>query len=113
MVLASVHGMTQTDLDYLLNSKANTIGAMLLHLAARDAYYHIHTFEGKPWGSWDDKVKDKWDTAMELGDPGRKAIKGNNLDYYLSILKGTREKTLAEFRKRDDNWLTSVDTRWP
>jgi len=49
---------------------------------------------------------------MELGDPARKAIKGNNLDYYLDILNKTREATLAEFRKRDDAWLLAVDKTW-
>ena len=44
-----------------------------------------------------------------LGDPARKAIKGNSLDYYLNILHETREKTLAELKKRDDKWLTIID----
>jgi len=35
-----------------------------------------------------------------------------NLDYYLNILNETREQTLAEFRKRDDNWLMTVDKDW-
>ncbi len=113
VVLMSVRGMTQTELDYLQDNKANTIGALLLHLAATDTYYRLHTFEGKAWGSWDDGVKQKWDVAMNLGEPARKAIKGHNLDYYLNILKETREKTLSEFRKRDDNWLLSVDKAWP
>jgi hypothetical protein len=113
VVLGSVQGMTQAQLDYLFDNKANTIGALLLHLAATDTYYHIHTFEGKPWDSWNANVKQKWDVAMNLGEPARKAIKGHNLDYYLAILKETREKTLLEFRKRDDNWLMSVDKQWP
>jgi hypothetical protein len=113
VVLSSVKGMTQADLDHLQDDKANRIGALLLHLAATDTYYHLHTFDGKPWGSWDDKVKQKWDTAMNLGEPARNAIKGNGLDYYLGILQETREKTLQEFRKRDDNWLMSVDNQWP
>ena len=41
---------------------------------------------------------------------GRKAIKGHDLDYYLNILHETREHSLAEFRKRDDQWLLSTDT---
>jgi hypothetical protein len=113
VLLSSVHGMTQPQLDYLLDNKANTVGALLLHLAATDTYYHIHTFEDKPWGSWDASVKQKWDLPMNLGEPARQSIKGHDLSYYLAILKETREKTLAEFRKRDDNWLMSVDKQWP
>lgn len=50
---------------------------------------------------------------MDLGEPARKAIKGHDLDYCLKILEDSREKSLAEFRKRDDAWLMSVDKPWP
>lgn len=112
-ILRSVKGLAQKDLDHLLDDKANTIGALLLHLAATETYYQMNTFEGKDWGSWPDSVKQKWDAAMDLGDPGRKAIKGNDLEYYVRILDETRAKSLGEFRKRDDAWLMSVDKGWP
>jgi hypothetical protein len=50
---------------------------------------------------------------MSLGDAGRKTIKGNNLNYYLNILKETRNKTIQGFKKRDDKWLMTVDNEWP
>jgi uncharacterized damage-inducible protein DinB len=109
-VLRSVDGLAQADLDYLFDAKANTIGALLLHLAATETYYGMNTFENKPWGSWSEDIKKKWDPAMNLGDAGRKQIKGHNLDYYLDILKETREHSLAEFKKRDDAWLLHGDT---
>jgi len=109
VVLYSVKGMAQKDLDYLFDPHANTIGALLLHLAATETYYQMHTFGGMKWDSWPDNVKQKWDIPMNLGEPARKAIKGNSLDYYLDTLKQTREKTLAEFRKRDDSFLMTVD----
>lgn len=113
VVARSVKNMTVTELDYLHDAKSNTIGAMLLHLAATETYYQLHTFEGKKWGSWDDKIKKQWDIPMSLGDAGRNTIKGNNLDYYLNILKETRNKTIEEFKKRDDTWLMAVDKAWP
>ena len=113
VVLRSVDGMSQRDLDYLFDSNANTIGALLLHLAATETYYQMNTFEGKAWDSWPETVKQKWDTPMGLGEPARKAIKGNNLDHYLNILGDTREHSLAEFKKRDDSWLLSADKGWP
>jgi hypothetical protein len=106
----NVKGMSQQDLDFLLDAKANTIGALLLHLAATETYYGMNTFDGMKWGSWSDDIKKKWDIPMNLGEPARKAIKGNSLDYYLNMLHETREKNLAEFRKRDDKWLTAVET---
>jgi len=105
----NVKGMSQGDLDYLLDAKANTIGALLAHLVATETYYGMNTFGGVKWDSWSDEVKKKWDVPMNLGEPARKAIKGNSLDYYLNLLHESREKNLAEFKKRDDKWLTTVD----
>jgi hypothetical protein len=107
----NVQGLTQADLDFLLDAKANTIGALLLHLAATETYYQLNTFGGMQWDSWPDEVKKKWDVPMNLGEPARKAIKGNSLDYYLDALYQAREKSLAEFRKRDDKWLATVVTQ--
>jgi uncharacterized damage-inducible protein DinB len=107
-VIDNVKGLSQQDLDFLLDAKANTIGALLLHLAATETYYQMNTFGEMKWGSWSDEVKKKWDIPMNLGEPARKTIKGNSLDYYLDALHQTREKSLAEFRKRDDKWLATV-----
>jgi hypothetical protein len=105
----NVKGMTQADLDFLLDAKANTIGAMLNHLAATDHYYALNSFDNMKWDSWSDAEKKKWDIPMNLGEPARKAIKGNSLDYYLNLLHETREHTLAELKKRDDKWLMEID----
>ena len=109
-VLHNTKGMSVADLDFLIDGKANTIGALMLHLAATDAYYHLNSFQGIAWGKFPDAAKQKWDVPMNLGEPARKAIKGNNLDYYVNALNETRKKTLAELKKRDDKWLTAVDT---
>lgn len=109
-VLHNVKGMSLADLDWLIDNKANTIGALLNHLAATDAFYHANVFGGFAWEKMPDDVKKKWDVAMNLGEPARKAIKGNSLDYYLNLLHETREKTLAELKKRDDKWLAVMDT---
>ena len=113
VVLRSVEGMKKADLDFLLDSKANTIGAMLMHLAATETYYGMHTFDGVAWGSFPDAAKKKWDIPMELGEPARKAIKGNELAYYLDALAASRAHTLAELKKRDDKWLLAADKSWP
>lgn len=107
-VVHNVKGMSQQDLDFLLDAKANTIGALLLHLAATETYYQLNTFGGIGWGAVPDDMKKKWDVQMNLGEPARLAIKGNSLDYYLDALHQAREKSLAEFRKRDDKWLATV-----
>src|SRR5437762_7556136 len=42
-VLSSVKGMSQQDLDFLLDAKANRIGALLMHLAAVESIYQLNT----------------------------------------------------------------------
>lgn len=111
-MLNSVKGMSQKDLDYLFDQNSNTIGSLLLHLAATDRIYQINTFEGNDLKELPAAYKEKFGAAMELGDAARKTVKGHDLDYYLNILRETREQTFAEFRKRDDNWLMSVDKSW-
>ncbi len=111
-VLRSVKGMSQQDLDFLLDSKANRIGALLNHLAAVETFFQLSTFEGLAPKNLPKDFKEKWGVPQELGDPAREAIKGHSLDFYLNLLNETREKTLAEFRKRDDKWLMAVDKDW-
>ena len=111
-VFRSVKGMSQKDLDFLLDDKANRIGAMLLHLVAVEKFYQLNTFDGLAPDKMPESWKDKWGMPMELGEPARKGITGNNLDYYLNALSETRQKTLDEFRKRDDAWLAAVDKSW-
>jgi hypothetical protein len=112
-VLTATKKLTQTDLDYLFDKDANTIGALMLHLAATETYYQMNTFDGAKWDSWSDDIKKKWDPAMNLGDAGRATIKGHDRDYYVNILHEIREKTLAEFRKKDDAWFLAADKSWP
>ena len=112
-ILRATEKLTQADLDYLFDKDANTIGALMLHLAATETYYQLHTFDGMKWDSWSEDIKKKWDPAMNLGDAGRATIKGHDRDYYVNILHEVREKTLAEFRKKDDAWFLAADKSWP
>ena len=113
-VLQSVSGLTQVQLDFLLDGRANRIGALLHHLAATEKLYQLCTFDNlSAQAVYQSPAFKDWLIPMELDEPARQAIKGHNLDYYLNLLKENREKTLAEFRKRDDRWLLAVDKSWP
>ncbi len=109
-LLGFVKGLSQKDLDFLIDPNANSIGALLLHLSATETYYGMNTFQNMKWDSWSDDIKKKWDPAMNLGDAGRKEIKGHDLNFYLDALHESREHNLAEFKKRDDKWLLGTDT---
>lgn len=111
-ILSSVRDLNVAQLDYLHDPKANTIGALLLHLAGIERGYQLHTFDGVKWGDWNSENTKRWGAAMALGEEARKSIKGNALAYYLDALNEVREHTLAELRKRDDAWLMKVDQDW-
>src|SRR5438477_5862029 len=109
-ILEPVEGLTVAQLDYLHDEKANSIGALLLHLAAMERLYQINTFEGKKWGDVDNQTEKQWGAPARLGKEARKSIKGHEISFYLDKLKVGRERTLAELRNRDDAWLMQVDS---
>ena len=111
-ILQPVQGLTVTQLDYLHDSKANSIGALLLHLAAVEREYQLNTFEGIKWDDWDKLTVKEWGVPAGLGEAARQTIRGHELAYYLDRLREVREHTLAELRKRDDTWLMQIDNHW-
>jgi uncharacterized damage-inducible protein DinB len=97
-------------LDYLHDKDANSIGALILHLGATDKFYQINTFEGRQ--EFNAEEMKEWGDAMNLGDAGRKNIKGHEVQYYIDKITAVRTKTLAELKKKDDEWLLAVDPIW-
>jgi uncharacterized damage-inducible protein DinB len=109
-IINQVKSMTQSELDYLHDAQSNTIGSLIMHLGATEKFYQINTFEGRQ--DFNEEEKKIWGAAMSLGDEGRAQIKGKNVDYYLDLIKEVREKTLAELKKKDDQWLLAIDPEW-
>ncbi|MGC3947475.1 MAG: DinB family protein [Chryseolinea sp.] len=105
-----VDKLTMKELDYLHDARANTIGALLMHLGAVDKFYQINTFEGRQ--ELNDAEKKIWGAGLELGDQGRNEIKGHDLQYYLDAIGEVRQKTLEELKKKDDKWLAAIDPEW-
>lgn len=109
-IIRSVKDMSIAELDYLHDAHANTIGALIMHLGATDKFYQINTFEGRE--EFNEEEKKEWGAAMSLGDEGRKEIKGHEVQYYLDKISAVRAKTLAELKKKDDQWLLAIDPAW-
>lgn len=100
--LKAVAGSSVDELDYLHDPESNSIGALLLHIAAAEAGYQAATFEARELNV---EERQQWGAALELGDKARNEIRGNDLAYYLDRLEQVRTKTLAELARRDDRWL--------
>lgn len=101
--------LTVEQLDYLFDQESNTIGSLMLHLAATEVLYQDVTFHNLK--DFSDANKSKWTVAMELGEAARKQIKGNPLSYYKDAFADVRATTKAEMKKRDDAWLLAGETK--
>lgn len=101
----TVGGMTQAELDYQMDDKSNSIGALLMHLAATEIYFQEATFGD---GNLSQKELEALRVAMELGDEGRQKLKGHDAAYYLDLYKKARKKTMQLMKEKDDTWLAEI-----
>lgn len=106
ITLASVQGLNQRQLDSLLDANSNTIGALLLHIAAIEYAYFVNTFEEREL-SVDEQIQ--WGAAIRLGEEAREKIRGNDLSFYNQKLNDVRNNTLKRFKDVDDEWLHTID----
>lgn len=100
-LLEAVDGLTRAELDFLLDDRANSIGALLEHVASVEESFQEYTF-GEAYES---RTSDRRMIAGRLGDEARATIRGNDLAHYADRLAAVRAFTLAELAKRDDDWL--------
>ena len=100
--LSAVEGLTKKELDYLNDTDGNSIGSLLLHIAAAEVGYQTSTFYNR---QMTEEEKNQWGAVLALGEKTRQEIKGHELDYYIHQLKQVRTKTLADLACRDDLWL--------
>lgn len=106
VVVRDAKEISQEQLDFLLDENSNTIGALLMHLAATERYYQINTFTGIPKNELGFDVDEEvWSAASNLGAAGREVFKDKPLSFYLDKLKEVREFSKKELKNRDDSWL--------
>ncbi len=98
----NVAGLDQAGADFLLDENANSPGAIIYHLAATETYYQAYTFEGRGFNA---EEKEKWETALSLGEKARKEFKGKPIKYYLDLYDEVREKTKELLKTKDDKWF--------
>jgi uncharacterized damage-inducible protein DinB len=108
-VIQATKNLTVEQLDRLHDKESNSIGALMMHVAATEVVYQDITFNNL--NGFSKENKDKWNVAMELGPDAQIKIKGNNLEYYVEAINSARATTKAEMKKRDDKWLLSGETK--
>jgi hypothetical protein len=108
-VVRATKDLATEQLDYLHDKDSNTIGSLMMHVAATEVVYQDLTFNNL--SDFSKENKEKWGVAMTLESEAREKIKGNKLEYYLDAMRQVRTKTKEEMKKRDDNWLLSGETK--
>lgn len=106
----SYHSSLSTEqLDFIFDEDANSIGSLMLHLAATEVIYQDLTFHGLD--DFSPENAKKWGTAMNLGEKARKEIKGNPLSFYKNAYAEVRAETKKQLKKREDDWLLGGETK--
>jgi uncharacterized damage-inducible protein DinB len=107
MTLTAVTNLGVEELDYVHDAQSNSIGALLLHIAAAEVGYQAATLLSRELTA---QEKEEWNAALALGDLAKQEIRGRELEYYLDRLERVRATTLEELGRRDDEWLQQEST---
>lgn len=113
-ITEDIRDLNQKETDYLFDDKANSIGAIIMHLAATEAYCQVETLEDR---TWTDEEIEFWVISAGLGADAREKLKGKPIMYYLDLWNQVRQKTLAGLKNKDDAWFAanideSMNNHW-
>jgi uncharacterized damage-inducible protein DinB len=109
-LIASANGLGQRELDHLHDTASNSIGALLAHAVAVERSYQLLTFERRAPSP---EEAANWSAALDLGEAGRRSLRGHGLEWYLDEMAETRTATLRALAERDDAWLEQPLERAP
>jgi len=108
--LSSVAGLSRDELDHLHDPASNSIGALLAHVTAVERWYQVLTFSQRQPSPNEEA---EWVAALDLGDAGRRHLRGRALSAYLEEMTAVRQVTLSALAARGDDWLEQPLTAAP
>jgi uncharacterized damage-inducible protein DinB len=104
--LQAVRGLSTAQLDQRHDQESNSIGALLFHLAAVEAWYQANTFDRREWSA---EEAARWKIGIDLGPEAAREIVGHPLEHYTEILAEVRQRTERELREKDERWLLTPE----
>ncbi|WP_170864660.1 DinB family protein [Aquimarina spongiae] len=93
--------LSVTDLDFRFDKDANSIGTLLMHIAALEFKFVLNFLFKRPFNN---EEKEKYAPAMPIF-MHKNLIKGNPITYYQSELLHVRKQTLSQYEMIKDEWL--------
>ena len=103
-ITQQVKDLDQPQIDFLYDTNANSIGALIMHLVSTESYYQTMTLTGREWTT---EERTKFGIAGELNEEVKNILKGNPISYYLELWDEVRQKTLKKLKTKDDTWFDS------
>ena len=104
-ISADVKDLNLEQTDFEFDENANSIGALIMHLVATEAYYQIETLEGGR--AWTAEETELWGVASNLGAMSQEKLKGKPITYYLEQWDAVRNKSLELLKTKDDAWFAA------
>ncbi|NUC18661.1 DUF664 domain-containing protein [Bacillus mycoides] len=108
VTLQEINELSVEQLDLIMPSGGNSIGALLKHIAAIEKAHQLISFQKRDFTKEELEI---WEDALYLGEAG-KSIRGYDIPYYVQLLQKVREETLKCLSEQDDEWLMS-ERKWP
>lgn len=96
-VKKSIEGLSSEQLSWHPNDKVESIGTILLHIAAVECSWIGEDIMRRP-------MDDEWKIAFPIRF-GMPQVNGQPLDYYLKTLDAVREQSKADLKTREDEDL--------
>ena len=109
-IVSSTRGLNQFETDFQFDKQANSIGAIILHLAAVEVAYQKTSFGEYMNNEYEKEEQELLEMSIDL-DTTKELLKEKPIKYYLSIYKKVRKNTLRELKIRNDNWWTK-NSHW-
>ena len=94
-------GLSVKSLDYNFDDQSNSIGTLLLHIAALELKFQLNYFFDR---SFSKQETMKFGGAFPF-NMDKRLVDSNPLEYYIDTLKEVRSTTLNEMKKLSDKWL--------
>ena len=108
VTLQEINDLSVEQLDSIMSSGGNSIGALLKHIAAIEKLTNLFHFKNVTLQKEELEI---WEDALYLGESGR-TIRGHEIQYYVQLLQKVREESLKYLSEQDDAWLMS-ERKWP
>lgn len=103
-ITEQVKDLSQTETDFEFDEKANSIGALVMHLVSTEAYFQIETLESRQWTDEEQKL---YGVGAGLNEESKPQLKEKPIQHYLDLWNDIRKKTLAGLKTKDDAWFAS------